>query len=343
MEISPETSAKMANMSALAAFLVVLLHALNPLPKEGFGWCTGSILLLIAKIAVPFFFVAAGYFLANRIDSPGWYGNAVKKRIRSLAIPYFIWCALWWLFDLPILLIADKLHGRPMGESLCFDQRVFGLDLFCSPWFSPMWFLRALFLLVLVSPLVIMIVRRFREWACLFFFIPYCILCPDENITSGSVNCFLRYGFSLFGLFWFAMGIYLRVHGIKYRLKKSLFWVLGVVTMVINLLFLRLRINFHLQPFDIVILMPAIYSFMPAKRYNRLFLENSFAVYLLHPFGLCLCGILIDLVFGGWRETFIALPLQLTLTVVVYLSVACIAGFVRKRFPRTASFLLGGR
>ena len=45
----------------------------------------------LGKIAVPFFFLASGYFLAGHLDEDGWYGRKVKKRVFSLVIPLLLW------------------------------------------------------------------------------------------------------------------------------------------------------------------------------------------------------------------------------------------------------------
>ena len=71
---------------------------------------------VVCPIAVPFFFVASGYFLGVRAWSGcGWGGNAMRKRIKTLLIPYFFWCVCWCMFT---YLTDGILHGFDGGGYL---------------------------------------------------------------------------------------------------------------------------------------------------------------------------------------------------------------------------------
>ena len=82
--LQESVSNRLAKASFLSALLVVALHV-------GIGpqWVGKTI--AITGIAVPFFFVAAGYLFAGRMGEPGWYLRQLKSRARSLLVPYVFW------------------------------------------------------------------------------------------------------------------------------------------------------------------------------------------------------------------------------------------------------------
>lgn len=82
---------KFENMKFIAAVLVVLLHAFNAMDPEAGGTLRRFMMSGPCATAVPFFFFAAGYFLAGRFGEAGWWRRALTARIRTLVIPYFVW------------------------------------------------------------------------------------------------------------------------------------------------------------------------------------------------------------------------------------------------------------
>ena len=70
-------SAKFANMSLLSAVLVVIIHVFKR--NQEFGtvvwWMRQFLGEGVCRIAVPFFFLAAGYFLAKHFNDVGWWYN----------------------------------------------------------------------------------------------------------------------------------------------------------------------------------------------------------------------------------------------------------------------------
>lgn len=83
MTIDRDLSTKISNMGLLCAVLVVLIHSsvcgsirsFSDIIPFMFG-AQG-----IPRIAVPYYFLVAGYFLAGRIGEPIWYQRSVAKRV----------------------------------------------------------------------------------------------------------------------------------------------------------------------------------------------------------------------------------------------------------------------
>ena len=139
-KIDSDTSNKMANMGFLCAIFIVLLHS----------GCGG-----ITSVAVPYFFLAAGYFLAGHFGEEGWWRREVCKRVRSLLVPMWIWGAVFLvtglIFQWGIRFVGYDYHG----EVMAFSDRVLGcLGLRFTVNMGVLWFVRMLFILVVISPLL---------------------------------------------------------------------------------------------------------------------------------------------------------------------------------------------
>lgn len=139
-KMDSDTSNKMANMGFLCAIFIVLLHS----------GCGG-----ITSVAVPYFFLAAGYFLAGHIGEEGWWRREVCKRVRSLLVPMWIWGAVSIMIEL-LLQWGIRLTGYDyQGESLSFLYRLLkSLGVLFTVNMGVLWFVRMLFILVVISPLL---------------------------------------------------------------------------------------------------------------------------------------------------------------------------------------------
>lgn len=179
-KITPDISARMANMSFLCAILVVTIHLLgHPLEVGTFSWV---IWFFISKccacIAVPYFFLLSGFLLARHCQEDGWWRRAVVSRCRTLVVPFFIWCGL--------MLLCQIINGGASWQQMDFQGvlNALGFNPFTQPNNHPLWYVRALFLLVLVSPLLVFLIKR---WA--WCFLSGC-LCIYLLVYPGTVNVY---------------------------------------------------------------------------------------------------------------------------------------------------------
>ena len=214
-KLAPTVSVKMANMGVLCAVFIVLLHS-------GCGGMT--------RVAVPYFFLAAGYFLAGHIGETGWWHREVAKRVQSLLVPMWIWGAVSIMIEL-LLQWGIRLTGYDYhGESLSFLYRLLkSLGVLFTVNMGVLWFVRMLFFLVVISPLLrgggksvnllrLMIFAGLYGWFEL------------SDLEQGALWNFFEYGFSLRGLLYFSVGIYLRQYPIRLNISKLSLVVLVVVS-----------------------------------------------------------------------------------------------------------------
>ena len=92
IKIDKMLSCKFTNMAFVCACLVVLIHVLvRPVRGSALWWISGILGADgIARVAVPFFFFAAGFFIAGKYEEEllvNWRKECLK-RCKTLVLPY---------------------------------------------------------------------------------------------------------------------------------------------------------------------------------------------------------------------------------------------------------------
>ena len=158
-KVSQALSHKIANMSLLCSALVVCIHIMK---REQFpGSLAWRVRQLsgegMCRIAVPFFFATAGYFLAMHFCEKGWYKREVLKRIRTLVLPYVVWCIICFFVCSCIIVLNNLSEGMIWHSGLFSVRRLlsaFGINPLHVPELRQLWFVRVLFTLVIISPIL---------------------------------------------------------------------------------------------------------------------------------------------------------------------------------------------
>ena len=143
--------------------------------------------VVIARSAVPIFFIISGYLLFRKVEEYGKqvYVGKLKKRWHSLVIPYLSWNVLFVLWTLAFKLGGILLHGKPwsgigdyflqngclhmLWDSSVWSERTtwLGVETHNSgPVLLPFWHMRDLIMMVVLSPAFFWLIKKLR-----FFFI----------------------------------------------------------------------------------------------------------------------------------------------------------------------------
>lgn len=334
--ITSRMSLKFANMSIVAAVMVVFLHMGGDPAVGSLNWWPYVIIRQVCKMAVPFFFLASGFFLVGHIDQTNWYLDALRKRVRTLVIPYFIWSALWIAYFVPICC----RHGGWSDFVRAHFWSFFGFDLLAPPSYSVTWYLRALMFMVLLSPLLVWCVRRFRWWFVLSLWLADVAFRIWSHDSSSFVFSFFHYVFSLEGAAYFALRIGFRLGVLKPLRLLGVFPLasLAVLFLIVNTFVYAhgLMPTLALEGLLIPLLMVLVWPFIPTTSWPKLFTNASFPLYMIHSFVL---AILTSLVFGVTNNVFL-LVMKAVLAILLSFAVIFV---LRKTSPRLASLMLGGR
>ena len=209
------------------AALVVLIHTFGPLGPRGASYKNGIydvVRIVISqgfcRVAVPIFFLFSGYLFFIKLED--WnrqvWINKLKKRVHTLLIPYFLWNLIAIVASLYFYFAGGNSPNlaswfKSIGGLRAFWNSLSGL----WPIDGPLWFVRNLIILVILSPIIHFYLKRTGIIGLLILGILYVFRWWKEIP-----------GFEIAGIMFFSLGGFFSIHKIdfslffkKYRLLTS--------------------------------------------------------------------------------------------------------------------------
>ena len=352
IEITQETSRRMAVMSFVCACMIVMIHC-TPHPDCGtWQWWVANLLGAngLCRIAVPWFFVASGFFLAGRAGEPSWYSNAVRKRVRTLLVPFAIWAIIGLLFHWLMWYGIQKTGyvcgvQNPMANgmlpgvisALGFNPSKINI--------GPIWYLRMLFVLALVSPLICSATSRFRSAVPFVLLIGYGVYDAFVHFSD-----FWEYVISLRGIAYFSVGVALRfgifsgILGVARRFQ-TLTFILAAVSLLVNIVarYYGVTLLENLSDFVMVpLLMGLVWRSLTSVRLPVWCTTNAFALYVMHgTFLFISIAVIVACRLRSMMEGSVALAFMRWVFAIGASLIFALA--IKKLCPGTARILFGGR
>lgn len=221
------------NVKVLAISLVVFGHLMQSFRLSGIiadSSAVGGFLDIIYLFHVPLFFICSGFLYQHLTKKQGAkeYGKNILKKLLALGVPYFVFSIVTYLFK---SIFSSSVNTQ--NDSSLADM------LFINPT-APYWFLYALFLLFLVSPILkSKIDAGLRLGISLILYI--IIYTVDLSFLPGIVHTFV---FQISGnLIWFVLGMELSYFRINKKFNKN-FGVLFIIFLAAAILKTVYKINF---------------------------------------------------------------------------------------------------
>ncbi len=165
--MNPTISKRISICNIVGSILIVLLHSstASSLIQNSSTYCVAygwfKCINIISDIAVPTFFAISG-FLFFKDYSQAKYLGKVKQRIRSLIVPYFCFSILLFIYYC-VLSLIPVLNESSMDLIGDFSVKSTIKTLLWAKCDPPIWYLRALFILVLISPIFDILIRCLHE------------------------------------------------------------------------------------------------------------------------------------------------------------------------------------
>ncbi len=303
----------------------------------------------VARIAVPLFFFISGFLFFYRSDfSLKTYGRKLKKRIRTLLIPYLFWnLAVLLLTFMSQLLLPSMLSGnnQMVADYGCLDW----LDLFWShtdgtmPICYPLWFIRDLMIVVLFTPAIHFLIRHVKT--------PFIIalgllwlsgLCPEVP------------GLSITAFFFFSLGAWFSINKIDFTAyfrpasTASAVAYLALAALATCLWHFEVPGYLYVHNLGIAVGLVAVVSLAARGvergrlRVSPLLAGSAFLVYAYHGMPLALASKLWVKAFSPINELTLSIGYLLLPFLIAALGV-CIYALAHKYLPTMTSIATGGR
>lgn len=334
MYCNSETNNKIKIASLICTFFVLYRHSLNYLAFFGtlYGYgLTGFIedsVSRFTEIAVPYFFIISGlFFFKYDYYQKGEYISMLKKKMKSLVLPFLIWN----IFVAFILLFYDL---EKVGTS--FHSIIYNLA--TSNWNGPLWYIRDLIIIMFLVPIYLWIFKVDNKWLYLIiFFVLYYRWWPiDTSILSTECQ-----------LFFFIGGVLRKNYNIlSYRLPKYILILLIIIWCLNCFDLIHINgINYHkINTIIGIIVFWNILNYIINKHILDILFrlsKYSFIIYAMHFYIEKLLKQTIAYFFYG--NNFVAL---LTYILVPFICVVIIV-FIAKKWKmvssRSYNIVTGGR
>lgn len=335
--------------------MVVLCHAyIYKLPAnqgiEGFATLSFVLSKIVARIAVPNFLFISGYLLFRGVEKPSLrlYGEKLKRRVRTVALPYIFWnFAIILLYFVGQMLLPNLFSGghtkvcdyTPL-EFLQAFWRVEGTD---SPINPPLWYMRNLMVMVVLSPIIYLLLKN-RVAGLLF-------IATMLGLWLGVPKCSEVVWLQPKVLFFFSLGGWLSIHKVafpKFRLSVVAMLLFLYIAAIVGTL--STVGEWQRLAYEVAILLG-----MPLSLYVAYYLvtvkgwqvpsvlgSSYFFIYLYHYIPQALVQRVMLRLFepatnGGYLTIYL-------ISIIATLFVGVALFHLLKRFlPKTTAFILGNR
>lgn len=185
-------------------------------------------------IAVPLFFFISGYlfFKGTERFSLEEYREKLKNRVKRLFVPYLLW---------GILALVIKYIFYRFGENVAymFDHPLKWIYLVIwRPVNYPLWFIRDLIFIILISPVIYFLIKRLSFVFVLLVGMAW--LCWHKNIFDllgiefylRSQNIFDVYGLDFVSLFFFSFGAWFALEKRDFAIDFNRLFSIAIVLYV---------------------------------------------------------------------------------------------------------------
>lgn len=301
-----------------------------------------------ARIAVPLFFFFSGFlFFYNSDFSAKTYQSKLKKRVRTLLIPYIFWN----LLILPITYLSQISTPSMVfsDQALIIDYNWFDyLKIFWArsggdgfPIYVPFWFIRDLMVMIVLSPIIYLFIKYCKFYGVQFLGILWLFkLCP--NIPGFSITAFFFFSFGA----WFSLNN--RDFTSDFRPLRWLTTILYMILVPISIYSWYHNYSNYTQILGTIVGLIALISWTAygvennRLKTNALLAGSSFFVFAYHGKPITLVARVWGMRIFPGNEFMILVGYFLLPIIIVVLGVGIYA-LMRKYLPTFTSIITGGR
>lgn len=300
---------------------------------------------VLSRVAVPAFFFLAAYFLYRKKFS---WGENVLKKVKTLAIPYLLINSFWVLAYFVAQRIPQLSSFFSNSDNLVANWGVrewlahyFGSRAVYQPLVYPLWFVRNLFLLNLVAPLFLWVVKKCRIISAVLFVVLW-LFVESTHVFFMDMQSICFWGL---GCFFAVSGITLSSLD-RYKIPLAISYPILVIASCL----MRYGSEYPLMivqrtGFLVGIAFWFVFTTkIKGERIRRILLfisGYSFSIYLFHEMNLFVLRKLLTKVLP--HTSFFAAFLYLGMPVIIISFCLVLSRLLERFTPRLYALVTGGR
>lgn len=341
-KVDKQFSEKVTWLCFVFSILVIYIHA-NNLAYYGLANATDAIPYKVVHLiagcvggmAVPFFFAISGYWLfrydiRERASYKILFGK-LKKRMRTLVIPYLLWNMFGFAFYAVVTRIPFVSNMMNSGETAEFSMKSIFHGVFLHSNYFTFWYMQDLIVLCALAPLLMLILRN-----C------YLSLAVVAALTFGTIVHLDLAIVSCSSLFFFMCGAMMATYFRKYieSMEIKIGFVAG------GILLCCIAIRFFTDSFisETCLMVSPICLLFAANLIRNYkvtwFKEQSFFIYAVHVIPVTAIGhILAKINAGGYWCVMSYLIAPIITLALIYVLARILYSFT----PKFYSLITGGR
>lgn len=345
--ISKYLSDKIKLLSFVLILIIVLLHS------QMINISTGKNLYIqqyfnlgFTRIGVPMFFMISGFlFFQNandKLDTLFWK-HKILSRVKSLLIPFILWTLIGICFVrvvLPIPTFTSYFDNISIEKSFIYDF----FYSFINPYkvVYQLWFVRDLFVMVLLSPLIYIMVKRIPVIYFLLLEIFYMYFLSVINVSS-----IMSFSIGVLIALYYKNILYKSVDS-KTTVVLVILWLLlcGIIVYLEPMLNIYQFVYFqqfiiYIGIISVWLIYDKVYKYIPEKIFKSSILTMSFWIFLTHEPVLTVIKKLMLKFIGNDNSSIFFI--YMIAPIITVLFVLLIGILMRKYLKTVYSILVGGR
>ena len=350
-----EVSNKFKYFNFIFTLLIVLYHfrSLNEFNinyNNDLAINTGKLFSCLVNhinfVSMTGFFTISGFLFYYNINNTKDALNKIKKRIKTLLIPYITWTLL-------IIILKTIIEGSLPFKSI---KAIPGY-LFFHPIDGPLWYILALLLLMNLSPIIIRI-KKFNKKTISFFFVLFIViwlvirfksLQPIINLDAwwwhSNMVCYVPS--YMFGAY---LGMTCHEKILYEKYNKRIIMIIGIVLLVVtSIMYLKIDMNRNIEYILYILQFTSLWMIIDSRLFKnnvKDFFNYAFFLYALHQPILIVAFDKFNTVIIKNQKINIyeVIILKIVEVITMYCVSLAIAKTIKKRLPKKAySALCGGR
>lgn len=322
-------------LNVFLIILIVMTHSIITIDdRESFEYFNTFIFKTFTRIAVPIFFIISGFLLFRNYSY-----RKIKSRTRSVLVPYLLWSIL----SFGIFVFLAKLPYLGLffnNKSISLSLESFIKCSFISPLNGALWFLRDLYILVLLSPIINILLKYKYIMKIIIFFI-FIVWITD-----------LKYSFLIESSLFFCIGAEFSKYKFSDYIKPRTNLVCIVLYLLICLIYPSFSNDYTVGSkfiilFGLITLYVNMGYFFRDSFVMKLF-ENlkhySFFIYAFHLLIVQFIKKIWDILFGKSEINLVFFIILYIITVCITIGICySVQKMFQKRVPKVIAILTGNR